>query len=111
MRIKVYMYLVNMSKRVTIGPPTTANLNVYHPFGSCTKKQIHTVSTYIILCIMAMLIRPVLTAKVHLLFTLFLRYNSQLRFESLRLNFKLDLNLSCAKDFRNLNFMVTWCIN
>ena len=23
---------------------------------------------------------------------------------------KLDLNLSCAKDFRNLNSMVTWCI-
>ena len=23
----------------------------------------------------------------------------------------LDLNLSCAKDFRNLNSMVTWCIN
>ena len=22
----------------------------------------------------------------------------------------LDLNLSCAKDFRNLNSMVTWCI-
>ena len=27
------------------------------------------------------------------------------------LNSKLDLNLSCAKDFRNLNSMVTWCIN
>ena len=25
--------------------------------------------------------------------------------------FKLDLNLSCAKDFGNLNSMVTWCIN
>ena len=24
---------------------------------------------------------------------------------------KLDLNLSCAKDFRNLNSMVTWCID
>ena len=24
------------------------------------------------------------------------------------LNSKLDLNLSCAKDFRNLNSMVTW---
>ena len=27
------------------------------------------------------------------------------------LNSKLDLNLSCVKDFRNLNSMVTWCIN
>ena len=27
------------------------------------------------------------------------------------LNSKFDLNLSCAKDFRNLNSMVTWCIN
>ena len=27
------------------------------------------------------------------------------------LNSKLDLNLSCAKEFRNLNSMVTWCIN
>ena len=27
------------------------------------------------------------------------------------LNFKLDLNLSCAKDFWNLNSMMTWCIN
>ena len=27
------------------------------------------------------------------------------------LNSKLDLNLSCIKDFRNLNSMVTWCIN
>ena len=27
------------------------------------------------------------------------------------LNSKLDLNLSCAKDFRNLIPMVTWCIN
>ena len=27
------------------------------------------------------------------------------------LNSKLDLNLSCAKDFQNLNSMVTWCIN
>ena len=26
------------------------------------------------------------------------------------LNSKLDLNLSCAKDFRNLISMVTWCI-
>ena len=26
-------------------------------------------------------------------------------------NFKLDLNLFRAKDFRNQNFMVTWCIN
>ena len=26
-------------------------------------------------------------------------------------NSKLDLNHSCAKDFRNLNSMVTWCIN
>ena len=26
----------------------------------------------------------------------------------LYLNSKLDLNLSCAKDFRNLNCMVTW---
>ena len=25
-------------------------------------------------------------------------------------NSKLDLNLACAKDFRNLNSMVTWCI-
>ena len=24
---------------------------------------------------------------------------------------KLDLNLSCAKDFLNMNIMVTWCIN
>ena len=22
----------------------------------------------------------------------------------------MDLNLSCAKDFRNLNFMINWCI-
>ena len=28
----------------------------------------------------------------------------------LYLNSKLDYNLSCAKDFRNLNSMVTWCI-
>ena len=28
----------------------------------------------------------------------------------LYLNSKLDLNLSCAKDFPNLNSMVTWCI-
>ena len=27
------------------------------------------------------------------------------------LNSKLDLNYSCAKDFRNLISMVTWCIN
>ena len=27
------------------------------------------------------------------------------------LNSKLDLNLSCAKDFWNLISMVTWCIN
>ena len=27
------------------------------------------------------------------------------------LNSKLDLNLSCAKDFPNMNSMVTWCIN
>ena len=27
------------------------------------------------------------------------------------LNSKLDLNLSCAKDFQNLNSMVTWCTN
>ena len=27
------------------------------------------------------------------------------------LNSKLDLNLSCARDFRNPNSMVTWCIN
>ena len=27
------------------------------------------------------------------------------------LNSKLNLNLSCTKDFRNLNSMVTWCIN
>ena len=27
------------------------------------------------------------------------------------LNSKLDLNLSCAKDFRNLISMVTWCID
>ena len=27
------------------------------------------------------------------------------------LSSKLDLNLSCAKDFRNLSSMVTWCIN
>ena len=26
------------------------------------------------------------------------------------LNSKLDLNLSCAKDFRNLISMVTWCV-
>ena len=29
----------------------------------------------------------------------------------LYLNSKLYLNLSCATDFRNLIFMVTWCIN
>ena len=27
------------------------------------------------------------------------------------LNSKLDLNLSCARDFRSLISMVTWCIN
>ena len=27
------------------------------------------------------------------------------------LNSKLDLNLSSAKDFQNLNSIVTWCIN
>ena len=27
------------------------------------------------------------------------------------LNSKLDLNLSCAKDFWKLNSMVTWCLN
>ena len=27
------------------------------------------------------------------------------------LNSKLDLNLSCAKDFWNLNSMMTWCRN
>ena len=27
------------------------------------------------------------------------------------LNSKLDLNLSYAMDFRNLNSLVTWCIN
>ena len=27
------------------------------------------------------------------------------------LNSKLDINLSCSKDFRNLDSMVTWCIN
>ena len=27
------------------------------------------------------------------------------------LNSKMGLNLSCIKDFRNLNSMVTWCIN
>ena len=27
------------------------------------------------------------------------------------LNSKLDLNISCAKDFRDLNSMLTWCIN
>ena len=27
------------------------------------------------------------------------------------LNSKLDLNLSCAKHFRNLGSMVTWCID
>ena len=27
------------------------------------------------------------------------------------LNFKLDLNLSSAKNFWNLNSIVTWCIN
>ena len=27
------------------------------------------------------------------------------------LSTKLDLNLSCTKDFRNLISMVTWCIN
>ena len=27
------------------------------------------------------------------------------------LNSKLYLNLSCAKDFGNLNYMVTWCIS
>ena len=26
-------------------------------------------------------------------------------------NSKFDLNLFCAKDFRKLNLMVTWCIN
>ena len=30
---------------------------------------------------------------------------------TLYLNSKLDLNLSCAKDFRNLSSMVTWCMN
>ena len=27
------------------------------------------------------------------------------------LNSKMDLNLSCAKDFRHLNYMLTWSIN
>ena len=27
------------------------------------------------------------------------------------LNSKLDFNLSCAVDFRNLNYILTWCIN
>ena len=33
------------------------------------------------------------------------------RYYDLISNSKLDLNLSCAKDFLNLNSMVTWCIN
>ena len=33
------------------------------------------------------------------------------RYYDLILNFKLDLNLFCAKDFRNLISMVTWCIS
>ena len=33
------------------------------------------------------------------------------RYHNLISNSKLDLNLSCAKDFRNLISMVTWCIN
>ena len=28
-----------------------------------------------------------------------------------QLNSKLDFNLSCAMEFRNLNSMVPWCIN
>ena len=33
------------------------------------------------------------------------------RYYDLISNYKLDLNLSCAKDFWNLNSIVTWCIN
>ena len=33
------------------------------------------------------------------------------RYYDLISNSKLDLNLSCARDFLNLNSMVTWCIN
>ena len=33
------------------------------------------------------------------------------RYHDLISKSKLDLNLSCAKDFRNLNSMATWCIN
>ena len=33
------------------------------------------------------------------------------RYYDLISNSKFDLNLSCAKDFRNLISMVTWCIN
>ena len=33
------------------------------------------------------------------------------RYYDLFLNSKLDLNLFCAKDFRNLISMVTWCIS
>ena len=33
------------------------------------------------------------------------------RYSDLISNSKLDLNLSCAKEFRNLSSMVTWRIN
>ena len=32
-------------------------------------------------------------------------------YDLISINFKLDLNLSCAKDFRNLISMVIWCTN
>ena len=33
------------------------------------------------------------------------------RYYDLISKFQVELNLSCAKDFRNLISMVTWCIN
>ena len=41
----------------------------------------------------------------------FLKYIDNTMVCNLNLNSKLDINLSCAKDFRNLNSMVTLCIN
>ena len=40
-----------------------------------------------------------------------LNFAKPFRYYDLNLNSKLDLYLSCAIDFRNLNSMVTWCIN
>ena len=50
-----------------------------------------------------------------LMYTLFVLIydllNISLKSLTLLSSSKLDLNLSCAKDFRNLISMVTWCIS